>query len=569
MTIMILSVNGGRAKAMAVQADTVMTGFDKRPLPGRVRVEADGLASDEYVADAGDLDRAVLLYQRCHYDAWEAELERSLAPGTFGENLTIEWPADEGVRLGDELRAGGVRLRVTQPRIPCRKMAVRLGESADFPGRYLLSGRLGFFCQVLEPGELQAGDAIEVLRRGEVSIAEMARIVHRERDVAGMKQLLGTPLLPASWRDEVERRLRRATDADGAWPGERELVVSERREETPEVAAFDLCDPDGARLPDFAPGQFLTLQLDVPDRDRPLARTYTLVGRSAGGDGYRIAVKREPAPADAPQVPPGVASGHLHAAVAAGSALRARAPRGRFVVEPGPRPVALVSAGIGITPMVAMLERLAADSTGRSVHFVHGARSSREHAFGGRVRRLLAADSALHGHVLYSRPQPDDVLGRDFDERGRITAEVLERVLPSLDADFYVCGPGDFMRDVVRGLVDRGVPADDIRFELFGAASPLLDGPEALDAEGRPIVVTFARSGTAVPWREGAFSLLALAEQAGVPTDASCRTGVCGTCTCRIDDGDVEYVVDPAEPPGRGEVMVCCARPRTSVMLDL
>jgi ferredoxin-NADP reductase/MOSC domain-containing protein YiiM len=574
----LLSVNVGEAKPMTVQGETIITGFDKRPTDGAVRVEASGLVTDDHVDDADDLDRALLFYQRSYYDSWDSELGRRLPHGTFGENLTIEGPADDEVMLGDELRIGDVRLRVTQPRIPCRKMAVRLGEE-DFPTRYLRSGRVGFFCSVVEPGLVRPGDKIELLHRGEddMSVADLARVLHLQRPgVEELRRVLACSALPTALRTKAERLLRRA-QGDDAWSGDRALLVTARRQEAAEVVSFDLADPDGTRLPDFEAGQFLTLSLDVPGADKPVVRTYTLVGRSADGHGYRIAVKREPAPAASPDIPAGVASGHLHAQVEEGAQLLARSPRGRFVVQPGDRPVVLISAGIGITPMLAMLEQLAEREPGRPVLFAHGARSSHDLAFGPQVRRLVASGEQLHSHLMFSRPGSEDVLGRDFDEAGRLTPAALERSLPSLEADYYICGPADFMEDMVTGLTDRGVPADQVHFEFFGAARSFGDGagdaaeagPVAVDADGRPIVVTFARSGIAVEWRENTFSLLALAEQAGLRPEASCRTGLCGTCVSRIDDGEVEYAIDPMDGVQPGQVTVCCARPTTSVMIDL
>ncbi|WP_181139885.1 MOSC domain-containing protein [Streptomyces sp. Ru71] len=578
----LLSVNLGQAQPMTVQGETIVTGFDKRPARGAALVEADGLVADDHVDDVGDPDRALLCYQLRHYDEWRSELGRDLAPGTFGENLTVDGPADDEVMVGDELRIGEVLLRVTQPRIPCRKMAVRLGEE-DIPARYLSSGRVGFFCRVVEPGLIRAGDKIEVVHRSQdgVSVAELARVLHRERPDAGaLTRVLDCAALPPALRAKAERLLARARGEGQEWSGERDLVVTARRREAADVVSFDLADPDGTRLPGFAAGQFLTLALDVPGAARPVVRTYTVAGRDEDGGGYRIAVKREAAPADAPDAPAGVASGHLHDRVAVGAVLRARAPRGRFVVTPGKRPVVLVSAGIGITPMLAMLDQLTREE--RTVHFVHGARSSRELAFGPYVRRLAASRDGIRTHLLFSRPRPEDVPGADFDETGRLTAAVLERVLPSLDADYYVCGPAGFMADIVGGLAERGVPADRVHHEFFGAARPLPGvqgaegaqepaeaGPVARDADGRPLVVTFARSGVTVPWRENTFSLLALAEQAGLRPDASCRTGLCGTCVTTLDDGEVAYVIDPTAPVEPGQVPVCCARPTTSVMIDL
>ncbi|MFC7546463.1 MOSC domain-containing protein [Plantactinospora sp. GCM10030261] len=579
----LLSVNAGRAAPMNVQDDTVITGFDKRPIAAEGRIQAGGLVGDDHVDDAADPDRAVLLYQRRHYEAWSRELERELPPGMFGEQLTIDGPAEDEILIGDRLRVGDAVLEVTQPRIPCRKMAVRLNEP-DMPMRYLRSGRVGFFCKVLRPGTVRAGDRIELLDHGPdgLTVAELARILHRdEPDPGQLTRVLSATALPGLVRAKLSRLADRLVTRAHSWSGDRPLVVAARARQGHDVMVLDLADPDGERLPDFEPGQFLTLVLDVPGVDRPVVRTYTLAGRSADGLGYRVAVKREPAPPGSVDVRPGLASGHLHDTIAVGATVVARAPRGRFVLRPGRRPVVLLSAGIGITPMLAMLDTLAAEDRdparpARDGYFVHVTRSSRELTFREHVRAVVAGRPGLHSHLLFSRPQPHDVPGRDFDTAGRLTPATLDRILPTFDADFYVCGPVGFMADVITGLLDRGVSRDRVHYEFFGAATTLFgadestdSGPEARDDEGRPILVTFARSGITVPWRSGSFSILALAERAGLRPEASCRTGLCNTCVTRLDDGEVDYVIEPMDVVTPGKVAVCCARPRTSVMLDL
>ncbi|GAA0711995.1 MOSC domain-containing protein [Dactylosporangium roseum] len=582
----VLSVNAGAAAPMRVQGDTIVSGFVKTPTDQVRRIEVGGLAGDDHVDDADDPDRAVLCYQRRHYDAWSEELGRELAPGMFGEQLTIDGPAEADIRVGDLLRVGSALLAVTQPRIPCRKMAVRLGQD-DMPVRYMRSGRVGFFCKVLQPGDVRAGDGIELVRRGpdELTVAQLAAVLHSdEPDPALVGRVLQATVLPELVRAKLTRLLDRAAAQARSWSGDRPLLVTARTPYGSEVVAFDLVDPAGERLPDFEPGQFLTLVLDVPGREQPVVRTYTIAERTADSSGYRVAVKREPSPEGRDDVPPGLASTHLHDNVAVGATITARAPRGKFVLRPGRRPVALVSAGIGITPMMAMLEHLAtADPTNgartpdpRKTYFVHAARSSRELTFGQRVRELVSDRPHLHSHLLFSRPRAEDIQGRDYDAAGRLTAQTLQQIVPDLDADFYLCGPTRFMADIAAGLVGLGVPQGQVNYEFFGAASSLFGDPddqdagsEAVDSEGRPILVTFARSGITVAWRENTFSLLACAEQAGLRPDASCRTGLCNTCVARIDDGQVDYVIEPMDPVTPGKVAVCCTRPRTSVMIDL
>lgn len=573
----VSDVSAGRATSMRVQGETITSGFAKGPVEGRLHVGLDGLDIDDHVDDALDRDRALLLYQRSYYDDWNDELGRDLPAGTFGENLTVEAPPDADIRLGAELRIGTARLRVTQPRIPCRKMAVRLQEGDGFPGRYLRSGRLGFFCAVTEPGDLGAGDAIELMHPGVegMSVADMAQILYLEGgSPERLRRMLGVPELPATWRAKTERLLSRMAAQDHDWAKERELTVRAVRHEAADVVSLELEDPGGRRLPPYEAGQFLTVVLELPGRDEPVQRNYTLIGRTADDSGYRIAVKRERAPEGAKDVPDGLASGHVHDVVSAGSRIAARRPMGRFIVEPSARPVVLVSAGIGVTPMLAMLRQLRDCPLQRNVYFFHGARSSEHHAFAAEVSEIVESRDFMRLHVLYSRPSEQDILRGNFQAQGRLSVSVLERVLPSLHADYYVCGPSGFIEDIVGGLTERQVSSERIHFEYFGAApAPAMEesdlGAEVLDAHGRVITVTFARSGVTAPWRENLFSILALAERAGMRPDASCRTGLCGTCVSAINSGSIEYAISPLQETSEGEVLICCARPTSSLTLDV
>lgn len=576
----LLSINVASSGPMSVQGEDIRTGFYKRPTAGPLAIDHIGVAGDERIACATDLNRAVFMYQSRYYDEWREELARPLTFGIFGENLTFDGPPDTEFYLGDVLEVGGAKLRITQPRFPCRKMTVRMGEGDDFPLRYLQSGRLGFFCNVDQPGVVEAGYKIRIVHRTKsdpIPLSEFARITYfRPDDQEGLERMLASPDLVPEWRLKVERLLRRARGPTGGWHEYRPLVVSCRHRLSPEVVSLDLHDPAGERLPVFDGGQFLTVRLDVPNQVKPVVRTYTIVGRSDDDRGYQLAVKRELPPPGQPALPAGVASNLLHDEVNQGTTLLALAPRGHFIVEPGSRPIVLLSVGIGVTPMLAMLDYLGTCPLKRQVLFVHGARSGREHVFGARVRELVANTEFLRSHVFYSQPGPDDTQGRDFDAPGRLSVEKLDGVLPSFNADFYLCGPELFMRDMVLGLMSRGVPKEQLRYEFFGAGTSLFERgtdsdelSDAIDAEGRPITVTFARAGKSVPWKDGMFSVLFLAERHGLHPEASCRTGLCGICVCRIDGGEVEYVVEPLERPRPNEVLVCCARPTTSVVLDL
>ena len=496
----------------------------------------------------------------------------------IGENVTFDGPDNSEFYLGDVLRIGSAVLCITQPRFPCRKLTARIQEGDDFPLRYLKSGRLGFFCNVVEEGKMSPGDPI-ILEHRETDpypLTEFTGVTFLEpRDVESIRRMLACPVLVPEWKIRVERQLRRAIGAEG-WSDYRPISVVGRRVESADTISLDLEGAADETLPDFIAGQFVTLRLDVPGESDPVVRTYTINGRSASGRGYSIAVKRIPEGEGNNSTMTGIGSSHVNDKVREGDTLMALPPRGLFAVEPGARPIALLSAGIGVTPMMAMLEQLATCPLSRQVYFIHGARSGREHVLDVRVRKLTDGSELLHRFVKYSQPSPEDVEGRDFDAPGRVTIADIETILPSLEADYYVCGPVGFMRDIIRGLVDRGIAKDHIRYEFFGQNEPLFEEPVAaedadepvMDSAGNPIMVTFARSGVSVPWPRGAFSILSLAERRGLRLMNSCRTGLCNVCVCRLDAGKVSYAVEPLELPPEGEVMICCARPTTSVMVN-
>jgi ferredoxin-NADP reductase/MOSC domain-containing protein YiiM len=554
-----VSINAGPLQPMNIQGDAAKTGFYKSAVKGPVRVVKNGLVGDSRVACARDLNRAVFFYQAHHYEWWRKELKRDIPFAMFGENVTFEGPDDNQFYLGDVLRMGSATFCITQPRHPCIKIGIKMGD-ASFPAKYLKSGRLGFHCSVVEEGYIQEGDQINVIHRenNPYPLPAFTKAIFLEpRDVPGLERMLAAPALVPEWRIRTERLWRKQTGANG-WQEYRPLSVTNRREESADVVSFDLDDPAGEELPRFEAGQFLTLQLDVGGNASPLVRTYTVTGRSASGRGYSYSVKREPI-----DVRNGVLSGRgstfVCDTVREGHTIKALPPRGTFIVEPGSRPIVLLSAGIGITPMVAMLEQLSSCPLRRDVYFIHGAKST-----------------FLHRYVKYSRPCSSDVAGRDFDAVGRLNVSDIERCLPSLDADYYVCGPAAFMKDIILALVERGIEKDRIHFEFFGSSVPLFGecqtedhGDPLLDANGEPIMVTFARSELTVSWTGNLPSLLILAEHSGLRPAQSCRNGLCEVCICRLDAGEVEHDGEIINPPKEGDVMICCARPKTSVMVDI
>jgi len=256
--------------------------------------------------------------------------------------------------------------------------------------------------------------------------------------------------------------------------------------------------------------------------------------------------------------------------------LEVAAPRGTFVLQPGDSPVLLISAGVGATPVLAMLHALAGTRSGRDVWWLHSARNRAEQPFAAESRALLAQLTSGHQHICYSRPGPNDVPGRDYQTHGRLSASVLGTLNPPRDAEAYLCGPAAFMTDTSAALAAMGI--NRVHTEIFGAAPAQTPGIAAVPprpphpppgAPGDGPQVSFARSGLTVPWAAGYASLLELAEACDVPVRWSCRTGVCHTCETNLMSGAVSYAPDPVDDPAQGSALICCSQPAGDLVLDL
>lgn len=587
----LLSVSVGLPRVVPYGDGEIETAIFKAPVDGRVKVLSGGLEGDRQAAPRvhGGVDMAVYAYPVEHYPYWEGELGRAGLPhGQFGENLTISGLTEDDARVGDVFRIGTARLQVTQPRIPCYRLGIRMEAGADFPKRFLLSRRLGFYFRIFEEGDLGAGDAIVLEDRDEKSatIAEFIRISQFEsHDAEGLEGLLAARGLSEDWRSHLEHMLEKARlvpEPEG-WQGYRSLVVASKVAESETITSFYLEPEDGRRLPPYKPGQFLTYRFDIPGHDTPVTRTYTL-SDCPRPDRYRLTVKREPAPRDRPDLPAGLVSNHLHDAIEVGSTLYAREPRGDFWLDPkDDRPVVLLSGGVGLTPMISMLNAIVEAGATRPAWFIHATRNGREHALGEHVRKLAAEHENVHVHVCYDEPDPEDEQGRDYDTPGRVTLELLQELLPDNDFDFYICGPTPFMRIHFNGLLDWGVPEGRIHYEFFGPETALR-APEAepppAEAEVAPappeagvdearFQVTFSRAGMTVAWDDGTDSLLDLAEAHGLRPDFACRAGICHTCMVDLVEGEVEYTEEILDDPDPGTVLICCCKPKSDVVLDV
>ena len=261
---------------------------------------------------------------------------------------------------------------------------------------------------------------------------------------------------------DIERIIELPSAVPLRWDGQAESVRSlrlvEKIAESEDVTSFVFEARDGGPLPDFEAGQHLPIELHVAGVDEPVRRTYSLSG-APGDDRYRITVKREPL---------GLASRQLHDAVELGAILDTRRPAGDFVMSCNKCAVALVSAGVGVTPMVSMLHALTSQGGERRVWFVHGARDGGHHPLAREVRGLAAGRPEFRVHVAYSRPRKADDAGVDYDSQGRVDGTLLARLVDEADVHYFLCGPTGFMAGVQSDLEARGIPADNIHTESFG-----------------------------------------------------------------------------------------------------
>jgi ferredoxin-NADP reductase/MOSC domain-containing protein YiiM len=571
----LLSVNVGRPREIEWQGKTVLSAIWKEAVEGpRMvrRINVDGDDQGDRRAHGGE-HRAVFVYQIDSYRYWERELGRDdFTYGQFGENFTVEGLADDEVCVGDRYRIGDALFEVTQPRVTCYRVGIRMDDPA-MPSLLVAHHRPGFYLRVLEEGQVEAGDEIAKVADGpeRLTIAQVDALLYlpnKSRDQ--IERALRIPALSEGWKGSFRELLDKATGAAPAapaWSGFRRLQVAEVRPESTTITSFRLVPTDdGVPSPAAVAGQYLTVRVQPDASAPPLVRSYSLSG-VPDEHGYRISVKRE-----------GAASRYLHEHVEVGDVLDAAAPRGTFVLRDGTRPVVLISGGVGATPVLSMLHALALERTPRPVWWVHGARNREEHAFGAEVDELLAGLADGHRLVAYSRPGAGTTAGSDFEVCGRLDLAALEQAEVPKDADYYLCGPDAFMQTIAAALTARGVEPQRVATEAFGAVAAYASGivkdgdrpPHAPDGPpGTGPTVTFVRSSLAIPWDDRFGNLLDFAEACDVPVGFGCRHGVCHSCESGLVEGSVSYDYEPLEQPADGRVLVCCTRPASDLALDL
>jgi ferredoxin-NADP reductase len=446
--------------------------------------------------------------------------------------------------------------------------------------------RPGFYLRVLEEGEVGAGDEIVKVAEGpeRLTVAEIDALLYLpEPSKEALERALRIGALSPGWKSSLEALLGQAMRPGGragnaglmsseqmvtAAPGFRPLKVARIDRESSSVVSVVLEPADGRPLTVPLPGQFVVLRFR-PEADAPqVLRSYSLSDLPDAGR-YRVTIKQEPH---------GTASTYVNTRLRAGDVLDVSAPRGAFNLQQADLPVVLLSAGVGVTPVMAMLHSLAAQVSPRPVWWIYGARNGSDHPFAREARDLLAQLPHARSHVRYSRPDATDRLGIDFDATGRLTVTALEQLGVPREADFYMCGPAAFLAEFSAGLGAWGVAPERIHSEIFGSGNSITPGVKSAPhppphppagPPGKGPKISFARAGLTVSWDPQFQSLLELAEACDVPVRWSCRSGVCHTCESGLISGSVKYDVEPLEPPAAGNLLICCSQPREDLAIDI
>ena len=583
-TARLLAVNVGLPRDIEWKGRTVHTGIWKEPVIGRCRVNrlnVDGDGQGDRAGHGGE-QRAVFVYQIESYRHWQERLRRTdFVYGQFGENFTVAGLPDDTVCIGDRYQIGSALFEVTQPRVTCYRVGIRMNEPR-MPALLTSSGRPGFYFRVLREGEVGAGDAI--VKVGEanerMTVAEINALLYspdhaRER----LERAIRIEALSAGWRSSFSALLESRTAGNAglvpeaaahpAAPGFRPLVVTAVDQESEDVLSATMQTVDGQPLPRAMPGQYVVVRLHVVAGAPPVFRSYSLSGPPST-ECYRISVKMEPQ---------GLAGRYLREHLRSRDTLEVSSPRGSFILQPGAGPLVLLSAGIGVTPVLSMLYALSQAHSARQVLWLHAARDGEHHPFAAEVRRLMLPLTNGRSYVAYSRPDSRDKVGKGFDAVGHLSQMVFDEIGLPPEADVYLCGPNRFMADMKDTLLRLGVVPRRIHVEIFNGSESMTPGvvssaprtPHLPSGETNTgPLVSFARSGIAAHWRDSAYqNILELAEACDVPVRWSCRTGVCHNCESGLVAGAVNYRPAPLEKPADGNVLVCCSQPTGDIVVDL
>jgi MOSC domain-containing protein YiiM/ferredoxin-NADP reductase len=559
----VASLNVGEPRLATYRGMSFRTGIFKEPTDRPLTLKTLNFIGDGQadLSAHGGIDKAVYCYPIEHYDFWRREIGRAAMPmGQFGENVTTEGVLESQLRIGDILQMGTAIVQVSEPRIPCYKLVMRMDAGGDFAVRFIAANRTGFYCRVLHEGGVKRSDALTLLESDASSptVSEViAATQFADRDPVRLRRIRRARGISVKWQSRIRRMIdaevRRQTETTGTRSNS--FLVDDVVPETPDVLSIWLRPVDGAQAVSALPGQYLRIAWTDG-----LTRTYSLSAVEAGRR-YRITAKLMRDARGAL----GCGSARI-ADLKVGDVIGVDRPRGNFHPDvDDDTPLVFAGAGIGVTPIMAMIEHVTRNGR-RNVFAAFGMRRPAEHPLMSELMRLVGERQGLAVTLAYSQHgQP--LQGLPAPKRGRLTAADLLPYAAAPLAEVFLCGPGDFIREMHDGLVGAGVNSQCIRYEAFGP-STLLPARSAEVDPATTFTVSFTRSNMEAIWSPSSGTLLNLAEAAGVSPPFGCRSGACGLCRTAIFEGRVSYV-EPIEEPDSGFLFPCCAIPQTDCRLDL
>jgi ferredoxin-NADP reductase/MOSC domain-containing protein YiiM len=572
----LAGIAAGKTKTFTIRAGTVKTAYIKTPIAGRCYVNESGLEGNETAVHPD----ALYAIACEHYEYWALRLgaDRNAWPcGHFAENLTISGLDESKLRIGDIIAIGDeVELVVAGPRIPCFKLAWRLGMPDTFIREFGLSGRSGVYFGVRRAGWIESGLPVKVIHTepAHPTVAEVAVLIldSPNPDSKTIRMLLALPYLSRTSSLMLEAALMRVVDqlpADCEWNNWRAFTLLDVIEEFEGVKSFVLTPEDGLPLPKNRAGQFVTVKIPLAD-GQVLIRPWSLSDFSENPCTYRLTVKHEAG---------GHGSSFLHDIISVGSQLHLTRPAGRFILDrTGFMPIVLIGAGIGITPLLAMAKaHVSRGASAPPMLIIHCVRSGDAHPLKDEILALTNHAVNLKVRFVYSQPTQTDKSLRNFHRQGHLTADDVVAELNGIalavgdkqvevswfECDFYLCGPESFLTSLKSGLIERGARKYRVFSERFHSA-----GAISSRAQGDTAQVEFARSRKTVRWTQSRnATLLELSEEAGLSLPSGCRIGACSSCQCEILEGDVQYESMPIAPIPDGTALLCCARPSSEKLV--
>lgn len=344
-----------------------------------------------------------------------------------------------------------------------------------------------------------------------------------------------------------------------AWSGKRKFMITDIQQECHGIYSFYLTPLDREPLKAYKPGQFISIEVAL--NSRIYNRCYSLSDKYNPYN-YRISIKQVDSPKDQPQMPRGVVSNYLCRQLRQGDIINVRAPDGRFYYHPGDRSPVFIAGGIGITPLLSMLESLLYQNYQQTIYFFLSVRNAKEHPFKQHLQNLRDEHSNLRLIICYSSQQ-QQIDAEDYFLQ-RLDIKLLKTVLPEMNFDYYICGPDKMMKQIISDLKSHGVASDQIYYEAFSASPGQTHSASIKQAD-----ITFQQSNMTNSWKFEDGLLLDFIEKQKIAIESVCRSGNCGSCKVKLISGEVEYITKPGIELEEQECLCCISRPKTDLVLDL